>query len=175
MSENLAIPNQVVHDTLNGAANHEAKIVLGSLILSEPDDARSSATLARTLRELQEGENIVRTRSSTVRSFCEHSLEPIAHTVTGSHAEGWRATTDYREEKLALLSLLGHWSLRWPDLSVQQVYGPSISMGKRYSPQTRHTIYRAVYADGQEHEALSQTDVAAALGPSAYKLSLIHI
>lgn len=138
-------PEEAVDDFLDGAGNHELKILLGGFMLLDPDRAHSVTHIAQRINTIMRDSSLdYYIRGSDIHAICKHSLAPIGQLAINKPQEGWQAHPDNLQEKLALVGLFGDWSLRWPDTSVQLIYGPSGSISQARSPRIRHTIYQVI-------------------------------
>jgi hypothetical protein len=143
--------DEMAYEFINGASNHELKLLTTAVVLANPDFTYTATSLHRTMLERQGEEPVWKFQQSTPKQYCDQSLEPIGAVITntvigerGRQVNGYRASPDHRQSKLALTGFLMGWSLRYPDLSLQQVYGPTASNSNVRSPQVRHQIYLAL-------------------------------
>jgi hypothetical protein len=139
------------YDFLNGAGNHELKLLTGAVILSHPDMVYTSTSLRRALLERQGEPALWKFQASIPTQYCEQSLEPIGAVVTtkvmgesGKMVTGYQANEEHREQKLALTGSLLGWSLDYPDISLQQVLGTTASNTRVRAPEVRHQIYMSL-------------------------------
>lgn len=136
---NLAIDNY-----LDGVGNHEIKLLVGGLFLVHADHIFTAAEMADKTEEAQGTEPALPIRTDRIEKYCLGSLEPVAELVTGDFA--WQANPQHLQERLALTAVIGKWSLRWEDISIQQLYGRTTTAPGARSPHTRQNIYEMVQA-----------------------------
>jgi len=154
-------PDQVTYDCLSGALNHEIKDAMTLLFYSNYDQEQSGLSIARALVKAQgaepawEGFHV----SGQMKQFCEISLEPLAHVVTGSKEAGWQASRDEPIGKLALAGFVADWSLRYPDWSVQALFGRANKYAAVKAPEVRYQVYKTLL----ETNNLSIIKLAAAI------------
>lgn len=152
-TEQSAVP-EVVNNFLDGVGNHETKILLGSLFLMHanrsftPDDMTDRMN-KYPIREI---------KPDKIASYCNTSLGPIGGLITGELS--WQANPEHLDTRLAMCGLLGRWSLRWMDLTVQQVYGKTTLAHPR-SPRTRQALYTYIH---KAEEPVSIFDAFNAVG-----------
>jgi len=139
------------YDFLNGASNHELKLLTGAVILAYPDIAFSSALLRRALTDGQDDHEVWKIDVSIPRNYCVNSLEPIGAVVKtaiqgeqGTWVTAFEAEPDHREVRLACIGTLLGWSLEYPDMSVQQVFGTTASHSDVRAPEMRYRSYTAL-------------------------------
>ena len=110
------LSDQTVYDCLNGAYNHEIKDAVTLLFYSKYGQEQSGLLIARALVKAQgeqpawSGDYV----SGQMSQFCETSLEPLGHVITGSKESGWQASRQDPVGKLALAGCVADWSLRYP-------------------------------------------------------------
>ncbi len=174
-SEVPAVPDGVVFNYLDGAANHELKNLVAIYYLSQPDEAFAARGVARDLRARQDPELSWDIKSSSVTDYCERSLEPVGavlgteiRTNSGKKLTAWQADPEHLEGRLALAGFFGDWGLRWPELSVQQAYGNTTSPTEVRSPRVRHILYQAIL---NSDTAYSIAELTKVLGGAGYKSS----
>jgi hypothetical protein len=139
------------YDFLNGAGNHELKLLTGAVILSHSDMIYTGSSLRRTLLERQGEPAVWSFQVSAPVQYCEQSLGPIGAVITtevpgkrGKNVTGYRANELHREQKLALIGSLLGWSLDYPDISLQNVFGTTASSTRVRAPEVRHQIYMSL-------------------------------
>lgn len=150
-----SIENSDFLNFLNGAANHEAKLLSLAVMLSHPEKWYTTASISRELHQRQ-GEHLVWDMSpQTAFSYCKESLEPIGAVLKGNikgkrlhEVTAYKANEDNLKHNLALTGFLLDWSLRYPDLSLQRVLGNTASVGSVRSPQVRYQIYLDLLTTG---------------------------
>jgi hypothetical protein len=142
---------EVVFNYLNGAGNHEAKNLLASLVLANPERTFKSSQAANDMNARQSGSVEWEMRSIDIAQYFDRSLEPIGAVVrrqvigrAGKIVDAWQASTEDVEVKLALSGATSVWGLRWPDVSVQPLLGATASPTEARAPQVRMQIYKAL-------------------------------
>lgn len=152
MSENsagsqLRLP-ETVQNYLDGAGNSEFKIGVSMYFHLFPGEY-SATEVAHELTAMQGEFASLATKSSAVYQKCARSLAPVGGVIelaaTSNNRQTWRAVPELCDTHLALDGFLGDWSLRWPHMSVQQVYGTSASQSAHgRSPRTRQAMYEMI-------------------------------
>ncbi len=139
------------YDFLNGAGNHELKLMTGALVLSDPDTVHTAASLRRAVIDRQGEPTVWNVQASILSSYILQSLEPSGAvnslSVLGERGKivtGYRAAPNHRAEKLSLTGSLLSWSLDNPDISLQQVFGITSSNSELRSPEMRHRIFTTI-------------------------------
>ena len=140
-----------LYDLLNGVGNHDAKLLTAAIILSDPNSAFTPQRLVNIFKEKQ-GEDIHWAPNSSIPlSYCERSLSPIG-AVTKVAVEGYRhkpsiafiASEFGTQFGLAFSGAILDWSLKYPDIPLQRVFGSTVSSGDTRSPKTRYLIYSEI-------------------------------
>jgi len=139
------------YDFLNGASNHELKLLTGAVILAYPDIAFSPALQRRALSDGQGDHEAWKIETSIPKNYCINSLEPIGAVVKttirgeqGALVTAFEAEPVHREVRLACIGTLLGWSLEYPDMSVQQVFGTTASHTNIRAPEMRYRSYTAL-------------------------------
>ncbi len=159
-------PDYVINDFLNGAGNHEIKLLVGSLLLTDSRQSHTAASIAAHFNAHLE--RTVHLTPTEINGFCKGSLALIGRIATAAQPEGWQAQPDYLAEKTALAGVLGDFSLRWPTVSLQPILGTSVSRGTIRSPETRYNIYDAIEEAGDERP-LSIPDLLNQFNPDHHR------
>ena len=178
MTEHLAetnntepVPEEVVFRYLDGVGNHEAKNLLATVVLADPQRDFTGATARYELNARQGNHPVWPVVPSGAKQYFERSLEPIGAVVKtripsrGSFVDAWHASEEYRDTRLALAGFISDWSLRWPEISVQQVFGSTSSRSEIRSPEIRSQMYWGLLTGS---EGITFGDLAASLYHSNY-------
>ena len=129
-------------DLLAGLGNHEAKL-LTLLAMGLNDHYLSGSQLGNKFRAFigQDAEWIP--SINVPFGYCQNSLEPLGHVVEG-RVKGHRGPTvaykiseHGKKTGIPYAGLLAQWSLRYPEISLQQVFGPTHSKGEVRAPESR--------------------------------------
>lgn len=140
--------NQTVLDYLDGAGNHEYKNLLAGVYLENPQRAYLAPVLSQEINDRQGSPPAWKMTASRIAEYSGRSLLPIAVVLServlsanGVYVNSWQADPKDIGLKLATSGLISSWSLRWPDHSVQPIYGSSSSPSQVHSPQARQRIF----------------------------------
>jgi DNA-binding transcriptional ArsR family regulator len=177
------LDNPDFFNLLNGAGNHEAKLLTVSLMAAFPDRKFTRGSLRREMLERQGDEIAWNMGTSAVYDYCERSLEPIGAVVKGSVAssQGPRSTfqiTEFGEQwGLPFAGYLLDWSLKYPDFSLQRVFGGSASATEKRSPEARFHIIDTLLPAENEGTELRLRDLAKKLESEglSYRIVEEHI
>lgn len=179
-SPNVApiIRNQeaIVFDYINGAGNHELKTVLAGIVAANPDRFFTATTAAHELNRAQGAptqDPVWSMKPAAMIQYFDRSLEPVGSVVSGmttgasgKQVKAWRSNPENIDLVHAASGLFSSWSLRWPELSVQQAYGATTSKTAVRSPVIRHRIYSALTKTDID---LSEKDVRIAIEGGGYQ------
>lgn len=150
-SSEIEASHEIFVGLLTGIANHEAKLATTAIIATQPDAWFSETGLWNEVR-VRQGDNPgwVPDRRGPA-SYCHNSLGPIGLVTKGVTA-GERGdvtafkTNDEQPEAvakgLALSGTLMEWSLQYPDISLQKVFGATASKGAFRTPEVRYGILK---------------------------------
>jgi|GEM_PF-1854524 len=145
-----------VTDFLNGAGNHELKLLLSAIVLAYPEREFTENQANKELSQRQGEVPVWPIGPKVSRQYFERSLEPIGAVVKrmapgerGKVIPWYCADPEFREHKLALTGFLLNWSLDYQDDSLQQVYSGSMTSGEVHAPETRHELFRALLANDE--------------------------
>lgn len=149
------VPEEVIFGYLDGVGNYESKNLLASLVLTNPQHEFTN-TEARREMNLRQGDRPAWSVGPTsAQQFFGTSLERVGAVVktqvqgeSGKVVNAWRASDEYLDTKLALSGFISDWSLRWPNLSIQQVFGATTSRSDIRSPQVRSQLYWGLLTSG---------------------------
>lgn len=174
LSEVRTNSSELLYPFLNGVGNHEAKTLLASIILSQPEAWFLNNDMLRELNDRQGSEPAWRMQAKRPLEYCGNSLEPVGLVVKGAGSDvrgkevvAYKAKEDVIEEALALSGAALTWSLKHSDYSVQQLLGSTQSKSDQRSPETRFKIFsvlndatepttllnvtKLIYGDGSRH------------------------
>ncbi len=143
---------------LSGIANHEAKALTLAYMCSQADFTTEFASedLDRGLLQIQGGTPAWRQSPGLPLKYCEQSFEPIGGVVKSKilRRNRWIAayelTDKGRNEGLALAGLILDWSIRYPEVSVQDVFGNTQSKTANRSPANRLAILESILTSADE-------------------------
>jgi len=152
---------------LNGAGNHELKLLTLALMASQPDRWFGKMDLYRELRSRAEaGHAMWFPNKGIPSSYCSESLEPIGAVVKGlvDRGEGKAIAAFHVSNRgetygLSLAGGLLDWSLRHEDHSLIELLGQSSSKNTVRAPQTRFTALKALLA----HDGLTLGELSSVL------------
>ncbi|HVW23641.1 MAG TPA: hypothetical protein VHB51_04145 [Candidatus Saccharimonadales bacterium] len=146
---------QLLAGFINGVANHERKLALAAIVLAHPEREFSGADGSYELEQRQGKPLAWPSQDATGKQYFEQSLEPVGAVVkiskrdeSGRIVPAFVAEPSGRQLRLALCGFLMDWSLRYPDLSVQQVYGGTNSTTEVRVPWVRHKMYAGLLLNG---------------------------
>lgn len=150
-SPEIKISHEIFVGLLTGIANHEAKLATTAIITSQPDVWFGETSLWNEVRARQ-GDNAgwLPDRKGPIK-YCYFSLEPVGLVAKGSVAgergevTAFKANDEQPEavtKGLALSGTLMEWSLQFPDISLQKVFGRTASKGAFRTPEVRYGILR---------------------------------
>ncbi|MCA9328336.1 hypothetical protein KC959_01050 [Candidatus Saccharibacteria bacterium] len=129
---------------LNGAANHEAKLLVFGILAQE--GPFSAGSIHRELVDRQGPEPGWVPQDQVAEKYCTYSLGPIGLVVKGQEYVSGRQRTTYGATELgdthgaALAGALLEWSLKYPGLSLQKVFSFTASTGETRSPENRYAL-----------------------------------
>lgn len=132
-------------ELLSGVGNHEGKALL-LLYLSMSGGMQAGYPMYKGFKDfIGTGSSWV--PSSTVPfKYCTDSLEPIGQVAKGSApsirgtAKAYEVTDFGRTVGVPTVGLLLDWSLEYPDISIQQVFGPTHSKGEVRAAHNRLSV-----------------------------------
>ncbi|MGD0283990.1 MAG: hypothetical protein ABSB12_00095 [Candidatus Saccharimonadales bacterium] len=134
---------------LNGVANHEAKLLTSAIILNYPNIPFKVRTIRQNLIDLQGEEDGWRNFAPSLGGdYCRNSLAPIGAVVRADIVgKGDQLVEAYKASDkgplfLPYVGALLDWSLRYPQFSLQEIFGKTQTPGQTRSPQTRFYIYK---------------------------------
>lgn len=174
------IPEEVIFRYLDGVGNHEVKNLLAGLILSEPEREFTNRVAQSEMNDRQGSKPEWALGPTRPQEYFTHSMEPIGAVVrgqtigpSGKLVDAWRASDEHPDVKLALSGFISDWSLRWPNVSVQRLFGATNSRGGVRSPQVRTEMYQAMLATDQ---AVDYETLWNAMGQGIYKhYTALHV
>ncbi len=159
------MPESEFYDFLNGVGNHEAKLLVTTLLFQYTNRWFSRSDLYAELIDRQQPVVGWAMGDSLPISYCRESLEPIGAVAKGrvSNSRGqsvtaFRAIPEKTQTALALSGALLEWSLDYPDHSLQQLLGKTQSNGSLRSPQVRHAMYLDIATSPDVVSLVSLTD-----------------
>ncbi len=133
---------------LSGVGNHEAKLVVATILTSQPERSFTSRDLFDEVKKRQ-GETPTWIQHDQVAfKYCQNSLEPIGMVVKDTAVSkygplpAYRATDFGVEVGLPLSGALLDWSLANPDFSLQKIFGITPSTSRVRAPMVRYFIYK---------------------------------
>ncbi len=163
---------------IDNVGNHEAKLLAAGVVALEPDTVFSEAMLASTMSAHQ-GDN---------KGWVQHGSIPGKYCHTGFTAAGlvqeqsvqgrkgpmiaWQAT-ELGVAELPVVGALTDWSLANPDISLQQVYGSSMSRTDLKSPEVRHSIYEVLLTSPGDNPPSVQ-EIAASIGDERISAKVVR-
>lgn len=140
--EENAIVKQETLDLIAGIANHEAKALL-LVFLDQQPQYYGRYAMGKGFNDFIGPGNPWPKAPAGAFQYCSDSLEPIGQVVEGEVetirgiSNGYAISPYGREVGLPLAGLLLDWSLRHPDISLQQILGPTNTRGETRAPQNR--------------------------------------
>ncbi len=156
-----------------GAGNHELRNLVAGYVLQSPSLSFSSKQLATEINQKQSVVPELRLFPSTVTAYCQSGLvraEAVVNEADTAKGQGahttWKAHPEAGTIKCALAGLIGDISLRWPDVSVQQVFGRTHSHGAVQLPELRYRICKHILSAS---EPLSVFKINTLLDGGGYK------
>ncbi|MEO8105312.1 MAG: hypothetical protein ABI602_03155 [Candidatus Saccharibacteria bacterium] len=170
----VAPPERLVSDytlrLLVGVGNHEAK-ALTLLYLGQADAALDRHQMGLGFGAWLGPTPPWKPAPGIPFGYCEQSFQPIGQVVQKpargprDTAVGYELSESGRTRGLPLAGLLLDWSLRYPDVSLQNVFGPTFSLSQTRAPQHRlRVLLDLLTAPGG---ALSTADFAGSLNSPA--------
>ncbi len=173
-----ALTEEGFNRLLNGVGNHEAKLLTTALIGSQPERWFTRNGLHSELIGCQGGNVAWRVSSTLPRNYCDDSLEPIG-AVVASEIEGKRGpvhafhSTEFGKTwGLAFAGGLLDWSLRYPDVSLQKLFGKTNSATAVRSPETRLQLFTELLTNPDSE--VSFTDVTRSISDNRFSLPNIN-
>ena len=142
------LPEENFLNLLNGVANSESKLLTAAVIGVAPNKHFTQVQLLTKLIQLQ-GEHVGWRISKRVpMSYCDDTLGPIGAVVSepvktrrGTWTRAYKSTELGSEWGLALAGTLLDWSLKYPDIPLQRVFGTTRSRSSAKSPEARWRIF----------------------------------
>jgi hypothetical protein len=150
---------------ITAMANHEAKLIT-VLYLNNLDETLTNQNLGLGVLRFT-NQSSWRPKPDFAYRYCQDSLEPTgiveAQTVTGRRGPttGY-ALTESGSSSVPEVGLLLDWSLRYPDLSLQTIFGQTSTPGQTSSPENR---LRALLEVLTHNDADLSTAEIAGVGP----------
>lgn len=164
-------------DLLSAMGNHEAKI--GTLLALGLDGNMHSAYSMNTLvNGLQSRDGGWRVSGRGAFGYCLDSLDPIGYVVKGAVEtskglrDAYQISSYGKEFGIPLAGLLAGWSLRHPEVSLQQLLGPTQSKGERRAPETRVRVLAELITWGG-NEPIAIADMID-MDPADWQLPAYH-
>lgn len=151
-------------ELINSIGNHEAKLLTTAIITLNPGQSFIAGQLHKELISRQGSDVQWQLHDEIAFKYCQNSLEPIG-AVAKSTFDGRRgpitafAATEFGTESgLPFAGALLDWSLMYPDISLQKVFGPTATTGMTRSPSTRYLLYSALLTG--DSDGVAYTDIA---------------
>ena len=159
---------------IDNVITHETKLVLAGLFLTHATRYFTEPALLDLFTERQGGRQDG-IHDQNLIYFCRQDLETAG--VVVDEPDGLHANPQQRMKRLALTGLALDWSLRWPDISVQSVYGltkkaaAGTAPSNGRSPSLRQAIFDMVYAHETTDEPISTAELARSTGRKFQQVS----
>jgi len=169
-------------DMLVGMGNHEAKLLallyFGSHGISEGRAAMHEGFLKFIGKDAK-----WKPAESIPFAYCEKSLAPYGHVVEeavpyqSGFARGYKITDKGLGVGTAIAGQLLAWSLSYPELSLQTIFGPTRSSGQTRAPQHRVRVLMDLITTNKEHLSVNDMIDEKEEGSrsEAYRKNLINI
>lgn len=156
--ETEPFPNHLERmEWLNELGNHEGKLILATLFASQPEVPMSSRRMARAISQLQERPPAWPMSDGGLLTYCEGGLTH-AGIVRRVSATTYAGRKEVAAPLLAFSGAILGWSLDYPDISTQNIWGLSTTAGTGSlgSPEVRHEIYAHLLHDPPEGKTMAE-------------------
>lgn len=159
------LPEERMYEMLGGLGNHEAKLAVTAIIANEPERWFAEADIYNEVKDRQGAQpGWVPDRKGPIK-YCANSLGPVGLVVRGTvdsvrgETTAYQASEDSIESALALSGALMDWSLTYPDVSLQRIFGITAAKGEYRTPELRYKILKVI-SDYRDDRELTYSDIA---------------
>ncbi|HKR81854.1 MAG TPA: hypothetical protein VJR27_02545 [Candidatus Saccharimonadales bacterium] len=155
------LSNREVGTLLDYVGNHEGKTAVAAIMLSEPSTQFNATDLQNAVYDSQDEDDGWVPKRPIFGNYCTRSLVPSGIVV--QEGEWYQAeASPALPQRLAFCGSILGWSLEFPEISVQKVFGQSASAHSRRAPALRYEIFK--YIANNPDTELSYGDVWHGMG-----------